>query len=122
MMQSHSLTLKVSPAGRAFMRFLAAFNTGDAEKIADFVHTHYNKTTLMQTPPEQIVNFFLDLHAQTNGLHIYKVYSSERFHVMVIVRAMNDRDTMFLDKLKVDDLPPHGVVEYLHEKLPENMG
>ena len=117
-MQSHSLTLKVSPAGRAFMRFLAAFNSGDEERIADFVHQNYNKTTLMDTSADDIVAWFMDLHASTGGLHIFKVYSSERFHVMVIVRAMNDENAMFLDKLKVDDLPPHGVTEYLHEQLP----
>jgi len=120
-MQPNSLTLRVSPAGRMFMRFLVAINTGDPNRIADFIESNYSASVLRDFDLNELVDYYMRVYEQTGGMDIHKVYYSQDYVVMVITIARKN-EALYLDKLKVDDLPPYAMMEYLHSRPPAQHG
>ena len=120
-MQHNSLTLRVSPAGRMFMRFLVALNSGDPNRIAQFIEKNYAATVLREYNLDDLVTYYMDVYEQTGGLDIHKVYYSQEYVVMVITISRKTGEH-YLDKLKVDDLPPFAMLEFLHSSPPANQG
>jgi hypothetical protein len=114
MMQNHSMTLRVSPAGRRFMHFLAAFNSGSRETIEDFIVKTYADAQMGGKTVEHLVDWHLEIYESTGGLGIHRVYLSQEYYVIVIVQAKND-GTLYLDKMKVMEDAPHEIIEYYHE-------
>jgi len=104
-----------------FMRFLVAMNTGDPNRIADFIESNYAASALREHELDELIDYYLRVYDQTGGMDIHKVYYSQDYMVMVVTIARNNGE-LYLDKLKVDDLPPYAMVEYLHSRPPVQHG
>lgn len=116
-MQTESFTLKSTPAAKLFLRFIAAFNTGNPDKITSFVEENYDESILAQNPVDEIVNYYLNLYQQCGGMHIHKVYLSQEHYIIVIVEQKADK-LHFMDKLKITRQHPYKIIEYYHEPAP----
>lgn len=114
-MQTESLTLKSTPAAKIFMRLVAAFNTGNPQRIADFVANNYAEDILAEYTVDEIVDWYLDLYDASGGVTIHKVYMSQERYLIVIVENKGDGQT-YIDKLKIT--AENKVIEYLHEPAP----
>ena len=119
-MKENSKTLKVTPAGRRFMGFLASFNSGDVEDLREFIQAHYTENALAEYSLDSLLNWHREIYEQTGGIKIHKIFFSEEYYIMAIVEARAD-GALYLDKMKVDDTHPYKVIEYLHDELPDQM-
>lgn len=116
-MQNESITLRVSPAGKAFMRFIAALNSNAEDKIREFIAENVAEYRLLDDGVDNILAWFEDMYSTTGGLDIHKVYLSQEHFIIVITKSRRD-DTLFMTKLKVTPEKPHKVIEYVHEAAP----
>jgi hypothetical protein len=112
-MRETSRTLKVTPAGRRYMGFLAIFNTGDAERIREYISEYYSDEALGDNTVEEMLAWHLHLYEQTGGLKIHNVYLSEEHYVIIVVMDRLN-EGMHMDKMKVSEDFPHKITEYLH--------
>lgn len=117
-MQNESVTLKVTPAGKAFLKFIHAFNSGDVKTIVQFIEDNYAQDTLQQHPPEDIAAWYMEVYKYTGGLEIYKVYLSQEHYIIVLTSAKGD-GALYMDKLKVTPEAPHKIIQYFHEAAPQ---
>jgi hypothetical protein len=114
-MQSHSVTLKATPAGRMFLRFLAAFNSGDPVVIGGFISEYYADDVIVEFSVKELLDHFMALYQETGGLQIHKVYFTQQYTTTIVVKAKAN-DEMYLDQLRVSEDQPHQIVEYLHNQ------
>lgn len=119
-MRENSKTLKVTPAGRRFMGFLASFNSGEVDDLREFIRAHYTEDALEEYSLDSLLDWHQEIYEQTGGMKIHKIFFSEEYYIMAVVEARRD-GALYLDKMKVDDASPHKVVEYLHDELPDQM-
>lgn len=116
-MQTESFTLKTTPASKLFLRFIAAFNTGNIEKITRFVLDNYAEDVLAENSLGEIVGYYQSLYESSGGMNIHKVYLSQDYYIIVIVKHKSD-DSLFIDKLKITRQIPYKVIEHYHEPAP----
>jgi hypothetical protein len=116
--QPDSKTLKVTIAGRTFMHVLTTFHTGNAEQIRRFIERNFAARVLRDHPADEILADWMDLYHETEGLMIHKVFSTQRFSGHLVLKARKTGQ-LYLARLQVDDLPPHGILEFLIEPRPE---
>jgi len=120
LMQHDSVTLKVTIAGRMFIRLLVTLNSGDVDQYRAFVEREYAASVLREQSVDEIAASFQALYDETDGLEIFKVYSSQRFSIVTVVKTRRD-ETLMLAQLTVDDLQPHGILEFRVSEPPESM-
>lgn len=119
-MRDNSRTLKVSPAGRSFMQFMRAFNTGDPDEIRGFISQQFDADVIDEYGVDTLTDYCYTVYCETGGMRVHKVFVSEDYYVMIVMEAINN-GKLFLDKIKVDDVAPYPVIEYVHEEfIPAN--
>lgn len=116
-MQNESLTLRVTPAGKLLMRFLAMFNRGDEQVMRRFFEEYFHETLLETTTMDEFVAWYMDMYHTTGGMEVFKVYLSQE-HYLIVILSDRKEGVMYMDKLKVSSEKPHKIVEYLHERAP----
>lgn len=114
-MQTESLTLRSTPAAQIFLRLISVLNSGNAERITDFVAKYYDESVLAAYSVDEIAAWYVDLYTTSGGLAIHKVYMSQEHYLIVIVQGKGNGLT-YIDKLKISD--NNKVFEYLHELAP----
>ena len=117
-MRENSITLKSTPSGRAFMQFIAMLNIGDETRLAEFIGKRFSADVLVDYSVDELVTYCMTVHGETGGMRIHKVFLSQEFTMMVVMKAMRDDvDVLFLDRLKVETVPPHNILEYVHQEF-----
>jgi hypothetical protein len=114
-MQENSKTFKMTRAGRMYMRFLTAFNTGDAETMREFILSHCDPFAFDDDFEATFITWYVETFKQTGGLRILRNYLSEEFYIIVIVESLKD-GRHYLDKLAVTREMPHLITEYNHSE------
>ena len=114
-MQQDSLTFKVTRAGRRYLFFLNMFNTADADKIRGYISENFAPSFLKENPAEKLVKWCLDIHKQTGKIAMHKVFFSEEYYIIVVIKSLKD-DKLFLHKMKVEDKEPYKITELFHEE------
>ena len=112
-MLNESRTFSLTRAGRAYMRFLVAYNSNDAKQLAAFVKENFAKEFLKQTSAKDFVAWCQDAFKATGKLQIHKVYFSEEFYVIIV--AIDGKKTLYLEKMKIASKSPHKIIEYFRE-------
>ena len=119
-MQHNSVTLKVTIAGRLFIRVLVTLNSGNPERYREFIEHEYSTNVVREHTVDEIVASYQAIYDQTGGLDIFKVYATQRFSTISAVKAKND-GTLMLAQITVDDLQPHGILEFKIGAAPDNL-
>src|SRR5690606_19145228 len=102
-MRESSITLKSTPAGRAFIQFMANLNMGDANRLAEFIEKRFSAEILSDYSVDELVKYCMTVHKETGGMLVYKVFLSQEFSITAVMRAIRDDvEVLFLDKLKVE--------------------
>ncbi len=120
-MDTESKTFRITPAGRVYLRFLAAFNKGTAEDMREFIAEQYADHIIAEHGLDTIVNWHLETHEATGGMLIHKVFLTEEHYIIVIVKSKAD-NMLFIDKMKIEPQNPFKILEYFHEASPQGMG
>ncbi|GAB4522711.1 MAG: hypothetical protein OHK0046_35650 [Anaerolineae bacterium] len=116
-MQNESITLRVSPAGKAFMRFVAAMNSTDEDRAKTFISENFSEDVLLDQGVDVVMRWFNDLKRETGGLDVHKVYLSQE-HFIIVITIARTNGAMYMTKLKVTPEKPHKITEYVHEAAP----
>jgi hypothetical protein len=114
-MQQDSLTFKVTRAGRRYLHFLMAFNTADDEKITTFIHENFAPSFLETTSVADLLTWCKDVYALTGKIVMHKVYFSQEYYIIVIIKAI-EGDKLYLHKMKIEEDEPHRIIELFHEE------
>lgn len=117
-MQQHSKTFKMTKAGRRYMSFLAAFNTGDATEMRQYVERHFDPFSFDTSFPDTFESWYKTAYAETGGMNIHRTFLAEDDYIVVIVRSKSTGKS-YLDKLKVIADEPYLITEYNHEIKPD---
>jgi hypothetical protein len=114
-MRENSATLNsVKPAGRRFMGLIVALNTGNREKLREFIReSHSAKEGCSE---EEIVAWYETIYRETGGIRVHHVYSSHDHFLVVVVRGQNN-DLLYMDKIRVEEDNPHRIIEFQHALL-----
>ena len=115
-MLPESRTFNLTRAGRSYLRFLTVYNTNDRAKLREFISHNFAPELLKVTSVKKMVAWCQDTFKITGKMRIHKVYFSEEYYVIVIVVASDD--SLYLEKMKIMDEPPHKITEYFHETNP----
>lgn len=112
-MLNESRTFNLTRAGRAYLRFLNAYNTNDPTQLHDFISANFAPDFLQQTPVGTLVDWCLQAYQATGPMRIHKVYFTQEYYVIIVSLASDEM--LYLEKLKIMDTPPHHIVEYMRE-------
>jgi hypothetical protein len=119
-MKDNSLTLKATPAGRRFIVFLATINTGDPDRLRDYILDAHDEPSLKEFGADGFLNWYLEIFKQTGGFMVHKVFLSEDYFIMVVLQARSD-STLYLHKMRVAQEHPYKITEYVYDRLDEAM-
>ena len=119
-MQHNSVTLKVTIAGRSFIRVLVTLNSGNTERYREFIEHEYATSVVREQSIDDLVASYQAIYDQTGGLDIFKVYATQRFSTISVVKAKKD-GSLLLAQITVDDLQPHGILEFKIDSAPDNL-
>ncbi len=101
------------------MRFIAQmtiYNSGDFERLRQFVDESYHENLLAEQSAEAWIEKFRQRYVALGKLRVQQVIGTGKYHVIVLLRAQND-DEFYLNQLKVDEEYPHLIVEYQHDLM-----
>ena len=112
-MQQESRTFSLTRAGRSYLRFLNAYNTNDPVHLRKFIAENFAPDFLQTYPVKDMVDWCRNTFKITGKMQVRKVFFTEEFYIIVIVKASDG--TLYLDKMKLVDKPPHHIIEYFHE-------
>lgn len=115
-MRDNSRTLKVTPAGASFLRFIAVINSGDINVMRNYANKNIADPLLQEVDAETIANHLYEIHLETGGMRVHKVFLSQDAYVMIVMEAIGD-GVLYLDKLKVEEEKPYRVLEYAHQQF-----
>ena len=122
-MRENSITLRSTPAARGFMRLMGTINTGSFDEIYNYILSEFSSEILRSYNAEELTNYCMTVYTETDGLAIHKVFLSEEYVIMVVMKPRNQDNVLFLDKLKVSPTAPFKVTEYVHQEFnPANYG
>lgn len=117
MMQQESKTFKMTAAGRRYLTFLAAFNSGNPNSMLSYIHQHFDPFSFSDEDADAFVQWYQDVYTETGGMNIHKTFLSQDYYVIIIVEAKKD-GRQYLDKMSVTREHPFLVTEYFHEAKP----
>lgn len=112
-MREASQTLRVTPAGRRYVGYIALFNSGDSERMRQFIEDNFAPEALGNNTVDEMLAWYMHLYEQTGGLKVHNVFLSQEHYVIIMVRD-NKHDGLYMDKMKVSEDFPHKITEYLH--------
>jgi hypothetical protein len=100
-------------AGRQYMTFLAAFNTGDPEAMLDYIESHFDPFSFDDGFQDDFIDWYKATYAETGGMTVHRTYLSEEYFIIVITKSRQGKQ-VYLDKLAVTSDAPHLITEYNH--------
>ncbi|MFW5690912.1 MAG: hypothetical protein ACOCXZ_00310 [Chloroflexota bacterium] len=116
MIQQHSKTFRMSRAGRRYMAFLATFNSGDVNKMKEFVETIFDPFSFTDEFVDEFVTWYRKVYARSGGIRIHRTFLTQDNYIIVIVQSADGR--MYLDKMAITDDDPYLITEYNHQEKP----
>ncbi len=103
-----SATLPDTPAGRMMAAWLAAFNSGDGERMRKFLAEHPDASFLAREPLEERFGLVQMVYHDSRGLDVesYEEFSPQEIRILARTRLTGMRMNM---RLQVAAEPPHGI-------------
>lgn len=117
MVQQESKTFKMTAAGKRYLTFLAAFNSGDPTTMLNYIHQHFDPFSFSDEDAETFVRWYQEIFHETGGMNIHKTFLAQDYYVIIIVEGKKD-GKHYLDKMSVTREYPYLVTEYFHEAKP----
>lgn len=104
-------TLGKTKAGRRFVGFMRALNTGDPNIMQ--AHLDYIADKSLEKHPKEIWLAQLQyIHAITDGLKAIQVMASDEYQVLVMMQAHKDQ-RIHLIEMVVEEEFPHKVAQFI---------
>ena len=110
------LALRISQAGMRFIAQMTIYNSGDFQRLRQYIDESYHPDLLADQSAEARVEEFRQRYQALGRLRVQQVIGTGKHHVIVLLRAQND-DELYLNQLKVEEDYPHLIVENQHDLM-----
>lgn len=101
-------TIPDTPAGRRLAEIVEILNEADPEKVHDYVSENLGGSLATEIPVDEHVRIWMDIAADTGGVEVVEIGSSEPAAVRVRVRTESGEA---LDlRVRVEAEPPHRIL------------
>jgi hypothetical protein len=110
-MQQKSKTFKVTRAGRKYLTFLEAFNSGSPKIMLAYLERHLDPFTFTEEELDRFMQWYAKTYSRTGGFRIHRNYLSEEYYVILIVQAIKTGNS-YLHKLKITEEDPFLITEF----------
>lgn len=104
------LTLPSTPAGRIAKAFIAAFNSGDENKMRAFSESHRSKSALESRSMKDRLEQYRELHSNWGRLAVRKVEAHDERNLTVTVKPERGFSGLALT-FRCENAPPHKLSE-----------
>jgi CubicO group peptidase (beta-lactamase class C family) len=108
---SSALQTKIpdTPAGKKFAGFLAAVESGDAQKMRKYAES-FATSFLEKIPVEEHVSFFQQAHQYYGGFDVVKVEEDSEHELSALLKCKNSAGYRFF-AIRTEAEPPYAVVD-----------
>jgi len=104
--QANNLKIPETPAGKRIAPLLKTINSGDTEKMRDYITSTFNEEFLNAFSLEDHLTIFKELYDESGGYEIYKIEESTDYRISMIFK--NKLTELWTNcVLAVDSEPPH---------------
>ena len=107
---ARTVTFPDTPAGRIAEAFIAAFNSGDEDKMRVFSETHRSKSALESKSMKDRLEQYRELHGDWGRLDVRSVESSDERNVTVTVKPERGFSGLAMT-FQFENAPPHKLSE-----------
>ncbi len=108
--EARTATFPDTPAGRIAEAFIAAFNSGDENKMRVFSETHRSKSALESKSMKDRLEQYRELHSDWGRLDVRSVESSDERNVTVAVKPERGFSGLAM-AFQFENTPPHKLSE-----------
>lgn len=106
-------TIKMTPAGRRYVGFLAIFNNGDSARLRSYIEDNFAPESLAQMPVDRLLELFARIHRETGGMIVQEVTPDGEHRIALKLKARN-HETTYADEMTVSENYPHKILTYHH--------
>ncbi len=98
-----------TPAGKMLADFLAAVESGDAQKIRRYAES-FAASFLEKIPVEKHVSFFQQVHQNSGGFDVVQIEEDSDYELSAILKCKNSAGYRFF-AVRTEAKPPYAVVD-----------
>jgi hypothetical protein len=110
------LALRASQAGMRFIAQMTIYNSGNDERLAQFIEQAYHPQLLQAQPVESRVQVFRTTRERLGRLKVKQVVATSE-HQSIVVMETEQTDDYFMMQMQVEDDYPHRITAYMHQPL-----
>lgn len=114
------IALRASQAGMRFIAQTHIYNSGNWERMTQFIKDSYSETMLENQAAEGRLQMFKTTQEKIGRLKVKQVVGTHEERVVVVVETEIGEHPYFLVDLVVEEDYPHKIIAYTHQPLEPN--
>ncbi|MEO8394281.1 MAG: hypothetical protein ABI700_14920 [Chloroflexota bacterium] len=105
------LALRISQAGMRFIAQMTIYNSGDFERLRQYIEESYHPDVLVQESLEDRLAIFREQYATIGKVRIKQVVGSGKHHVIVVLGTERE-DGYLINEMQVEEDYPHRIIVF----------
>ena len=105
------LALRISQAGMRFIAQMTIYNSGDFDRLRQYIEESYHPDLLAQESVEDRLAIFHEQHATIGKVRVTQVVATGKHHVVVVMEAEREEGYL-VNEMAVEDDYPHRIVAF----------
>ncbi|GAB5493027.1 MAG: hypothetical protein Phog2KO_32420 [Phototrophicaceae bacterium] len=114
------IALRASQAGMRFIAQTHIYNSGNWERMTQFIKDSYSEAMLENQAAEGRLQMFKTTQEKIGRLKVKQVVGTHEERVVVVVETETGEYPYFLVDLVVEEDYPHKIIAYTHQPLEPN--
>ena len=110
------VALRASQAGMRFIAQTHIYNSGNWERLEEFIRSSYQNEQLEEQPVESRLQVFKTTYEKIGRMKVKQVVAANEHHVIVITET-EKMDGFFYIEVQVEEDYPHKITFYMHRPL-----
>lgn len=110
------VALRASQAGMRFIAQMTIYNSGNWERLQQFIADSYHAGQLAQQPVESRLQMFKTTFERVGRMKVKQVIATNEHHAIVALEVEKASDLFYLE-IKVEEDYPHHIIAYMHAPL-----
>jgi len=110
------IALRASQAGMRFIAQMTIYNTGNWERLQQFIADSYHAEQLEQQSVESRLQVFKTTFERVGRMKVKQVIATNEHHAIIALEVEKTPDLFYLET-KVEEDYPHRIIAYMHAPL-----
>lgn len=111
------IALRASQAGMRFIAQTHIYNSGNWQRLAQFISDSYSDALLEEQPAAGRLQMFQTTQEKIGRLKVKQVVGTHEERVVIVVETETGEHPYFLVDLVVEEDYPHKIIAYSHQPL-----